>query len=328
MASRIFGGANLSDIARAARQRPESAQTEAAGGVSPGRPVLAAAELALTGRVVPPLERENIFSVDPKRCRAWAFHNRTAAWYTRDRCQDLIESIAKDGQQEPTVARKLSGDPNFDYELIYGMRRRFACEFLNARLKLRVIDADDARAAVLMHIENADRQDITPMERALSFQSQLEARIFPTQDALADAIGLTKGQVSKLIKAATLMRHTTISQLLVDKSAVPVDAAYKLATLWDRPGAKEVILKAAQNLLQRDRAGRSPSDLVKALIASLDRSRKFEPIQKQYNLGAAGRVTVTRNARGKVTLAFPQGLADVEAETVVAAVEQIIKDLG
>src|ERR1700728_3531208 len=100
-----------------------------------------------------------------------------------------------------------------------------------------------------------------------------------------------------------------------------------LATLWDRPGAKEVILKAAQNLLQRDRAGRSPSDLVKALIASLDRSRKFEPIQKQYNLGAAGRVTVTRNARGKVTLAFPQGLADVEAETVVAAVEQIIKDL-
>jgi ParB family transcriptional regulator, chromosome partitioning protein len=328
MASRIFGGANLSDIARAARPRPESAQAEVAGSVSPGRPVLAAAELALTGRVVPPLERENIFSVDPRRCRAWAFHNRTAAWYSRDRCQDLIESMAKDGQQEPAVARKLSGDPNFDYELIYGMRRRFACEFLNARLKLRVIDADDARAAVLMHIENADRQDITPMERALSFQSQLEARIFPTQDALADAIGLTKGQVSKLIKAATLMRHTTISQLLVDKSAVPVDAAYKLATLWDRPGAKEVILKAAQNLLQRDRAGRSPSDLVKALIASLDRSRKFEPIQKQYNLGAAGRVTVTRNARGKVTLAFPQGLADVEAHAVVAAVEQIMKDLG
>jgi ParB/RepB/Spo0J family partition protein len=326
MASRIFGGANLSDIARAARERPE---TPGEGDkAAPGRPVLAAAELALTGRVVAPLERENIFHVDPRRCRAWSHHNRTAAWYTRDRCQDLIESIAKDGQQEPVVARKLAGDANFDYELIYGMRRRFACEHLNTKLKLRVIEADDARAAVLMHIENADRQDITPMERALSFQSQLEARIFPTQEALADAIGLTKGQVSKLVKAASLMRHATLTQLFVDKSAVPVDAAYKLATLWERPGAKEVILKAAQNLLQKERAGRSPVDLIKALLASLDRSRKFEPVQKQYNLGAIGRVILTRNARGKVTLAFPQGLAMVDKSALVAAIEQIVKDLA
>jgi ParB family chromosome partitioning protein len=327
MASRIFGGVNLSDIARGSRDRPGSvpADAEQAG---PGRPVLAAAELALTGRVAPPLERDNIFSVDPKRCRAWGHHNRTSAWYTRDRCQDLIESIAKDGQQEPVVARRLTGDAEFDYELIYGMRRRFACEFLNTRLKLRIIEADDARAAVLMHIENADRQDITPMERAMSFQSQLEARIFPTQDALADAIGLTKGQVSKLIKAATLMRQATITQLFPDKSVVPVDAAYKLAMLWDRPGAKEVILKAAQNLLQKERAAPSPADTLKTLLTSLDRSRKFDPIQKQYNLGAAGRVTVTRNARGKVTMAFPQGLAGIEHEAVLKTVEQILRELA
>ncbi len=326
MASKIFGGANLSDIARSARERPDGAASS--DKAAPGRPVLAAAELALTGRVVPPLERENIFLVDPRRCRAWSHHNRTAAWYTRERCHDLIESIAKDGQQEPAVARKLNGDPQFDYELIYGMRRRFACEYLNARLKLRVIDADDARAAVLMHIENADRQDITPMERALSFLSQLEARIFPTQEALADAIGLTKGQVSKLVKAAGLMRHATLTQLFPDKSAVPVDAAYKLATLWERPGAKEVILKAAQNQLQKDRAGRSPVELLRVLLASLDRSRRFEPLQKQYNLGPVGRVVVTRNARGKVTLAFPQGLAGTDRAVIAAAIDQIIKDLG
>ena len=208
------------------------------------------------------------------------------------------------------------------------MRRRFACEFLNARLKLRVIEADDARAAVLMHIENADRQDITPMERAISFQSQLEARIFPTQDALADAIGLTKGQVSKLVKAATLMRQATLTQLFPDKSAVPVDAAYKLAMLWERPGAKEVILKAAQNLLQKERAGRVPAETLKNLMASLDRSRKFDPIQRQYNLGAAGRVTVTRNARGKVTFAFPLGLAGIDAELVLKTLEQILGELS
>ena len=325
MASKIFGGANLSDIARAARPAAEAASTDKP---APGRPVLAVAELALTGRVAPPLERENIFLVDPKRVRPWKYHNRTAAWYTRDRCQDLMDSIAKDGQQEPAVARRITGDAAFDYELIYGMRRRFACEYLNTKLKLRVIEADDTRAAVLMHIENADRQDITAMERALSFQAQLEAKLFPTQEALSDAIGLSKQQVAKLVKAAGLMRHTTISQLFPDKSVVPVDAAYKLASLWDRPGAKEVILKAAQNLLQKERAGRSPADVLKTLLASLDRSKQFEPVQKQYNVGAARRVTVTRNARGKVTLAFPQGLQGLEKGEVLTAVEQILKEMG
>lgn len=324
MASKLFGGANLSDIARSVKERGEPSPFDKPGSA---RPVVPAAELALTGRVTPELERENIFAVDPKRVRPWKYHNRTEAWYTRERCQDLIDSIAKDGQQEPAVARRLKGDPGFDYELIYGMRRRFACELLGKKLKLRVVEADDAQAAVLMHIENADRQDITPMERALSFQMQIEAKVFATQEALAEAIGLSKGQVAKMLKAAGVLRHATLAGLFADKSAIPVIQAYNLAMLLERPGAKEVILQAAKNLA-RDGEGRAPAEVIRTLIGSLDRSRKFQPVQKQYNVGTARRVTVTRNARGKVTLAFPQGLQGVERAEVIKAVEEILKDLG
>jgi len=324
MTSRLFGGANLSDIARSVKERAEPSPFDKP---SAARPILPAAELALTGRAAPELERENIFAVDPKRVRPWVHHNRGAVWYTRERCQDLIESIAKDEQQEPALARRLKGDANYDYELIYGMRRRFACEVLGRKLKLRVIEADDVRAAVLMHIENADRQDITPMERAVSFQALLEARVFASQDLLAEAMNLSKGQVSKLLKAASLLRQGAIGGLLAERSAVPVEQAYKLATLLERPGAKEVILQAAKNLA-RDGEGRAPAEVLRVLIGSLDRSKKFEPVQKQYNVGAAGRVVVTRNARGKVTLAFGQGLKGVEKADVVKAVEEILKDLG
>ncbi len=324
MASKLFGGANLSDIARSVKERGEPSPFDKPGSA---RPVVPAAELALTGRVAPELERENIFAVDPKRVRPWKYHNRTEAWYTRERCEDLIDSIAKDGQQEPAVARRLKGDPNFDYELIYGMRRRFACELLGKKLKLRVIETDDAHAAVLMHIENADRQDITPMERALSFQTQIEAKVFATQDALAEAIGLSKGQVAKMLKAAGVLKHATLAGLFADKSAIPVIQAYNLAMLLERPGAKEVILQAAKNLA-RDGEGRAPAEVIRTLIGSLDRSKKFQPVQKQYNVGTARRVTVTRNARGKVTLAFPQGLQGVERAEVIKAVEEILKDLG
>ena len=321
---KLFGGVNLKDIASQVKDKGEGSPLEK----STATPKLAAAELALKGRSMPSLERENILAVDPKRCRPWKFHNRTDAWYTRERCQDLIDSIVKDGQLEPALARKVEGDSKHEFELIFGMRRRFACEATGQKLKIRVIEADDARAAILMHIENADRQDITPMERAMSFANQAEAKVFPTQEAMAEALGVSKGQVAKMIKAAGLFRHAAIAALFEDRSEVPVEQAYKLAALMERPGAKEVVLKAAQNMGARGAAKRSPAEVLKGLIASLDRSKTFEPVKREYNVGAKGRVQVTRNARGKVTLAFPTGLAGLDKDAVLAAVEKIVKDLG
>jgi ParB/RepB/Spo0J family partition protein len=324
MASKLFGGMNLSDVAKQIKQKADPSPYMS----SPTRPKVPAAELALTGRTSPLVERTNVLSVDPRRCRPWQYHNRTAAWYTKDRCQDLIDSVVKDGQLEPALARKLNDDPNFDFELIYGLRRRFAAEFTHTKLKIRLTEADDAKAAVLMHIENADRQDITAMERALSFQQQLEAKIFSTQEAMAEAFGLSKGQVTKLLKAAQLMKQTSIAQLFVDKSAVPVEAAYQLAVLMDRPGAKDVVLKAAQNLLAKGEGGRTPAATLKVLAGSLDRSRHVEPIKREYHVGPSTRMSVTRNPKGKVTLAFPKGLREADRAGLLLAIDKLLKDLG
>ena len=110
--SKVFGGLNLGDIATGVRERGEVSPFDRAGGT---KPIVPAADLALSGRSIPAIERETVLSVDPRRCRPWKYHNRTEAWYTRERCADLIESIAKDGQLEPALARKIVGDPNFDY---------------------------------------------------------------------------------------------------------------------------------------------------------------------------------------------------------------------
>ena len=100
MASKLFGGVNLSDVAKQVKERAEPSPFLK----SPAQPRLAAAELALTGRAAPTFERENILSVDPKRCRPWKYHNRSNAWYTKERCEDLIDSMGKDGQLEPALA--------------------------------------------------------------------------------------------------------------------------------------------------------------------------------------------------------------------------------
>jgi ParB family transcriptional regulator, chromosome partitioning protein len=324
MASKLFGGLNLSDVAKQVKERAEPSPYQN----SAAKPRLAAAELALTGRSTPTFERENILSVDPKRCRPWKYHNRSVTWFTKDRCQDVIDSIVKDGQLEPALARKLTGDANFDFELIYGMRRRFAAEFTHSKLKVRLTDADDAKCAVLMHIENADRQDITPMERAISFQTQLDGKVFATQDAMGEAFAVSKGQVTKLLKAAQLLKVTAIAQLFTDKSAVPIEAAYQLAVMMERPGAKDVVVKAAQNWHSRGEGGRPAAAVLKQLVASLDRSKRIEVLRREYHLGPSTRMTAVRNPKGKVTLAFPKGLNESDREGLMAAMDKLLKDLG
>jgi len=324
MASKLFGGIKLSEVAKQIKEKGDPSPYES----SPARPVMPAAELALTGRTSPMAERTSILSVDPKRCRPWKFHNRSNTSLTKETCQDLIDSLPRDGQLEPALARKVVGNADFDFELIYGMRRRFAAEFTHTKLKVRLTDADDARCAVLMHIENADRQDITAMERALSFQQQLEAKIFSTQESMAEAFGLGSPQVTKLLKAAQLFKHAPLVQLFPERSAVPVAPAYELVTLMERPGAKDIVLKAAQNLSARGEGARTPAATIKYLTGSLDRSKRIEPLKREYNVGPSTRMTVVRNPKGKVTMAFPKGLRESDRDGLLAAIDKLLKDLG
>lgn len=321
--SKLFGGKSLAELASTPVQRTAEATALERAAVKPNLP---SAELALRGRPQLNLERESIYAVDPRRCRPWKYHNRNAAWYTTERCADLIGSVAKDGQREPALARKIEGDADFDYEIIYGMRRRFTAEHLNLKLKVRLEDIDDTKAAILMHIENADREDVSPMERAISFSQHLAAKLFPTQEAMADALGVSKGQVTKMLKAAELMQHSSITALLPDTTVVPVEQAYKLASLMDRPSAKEVILEAAKNLRREKSANREAGAVLRLLIQSLDRTQKFKPLTRKYRVGGDKEIVVTRDLKGKVTITFAVGMKDLQAAELTPIISQALTD--
>lgn len=326
MSEKRFGGMGLGEIAQTVKTEGQAAPAAKPENTAPR--AVPIGELAVRGATAPASERVTILQVDPKRCRAWKFHDRHPSWYRRERCLDLIESIPKDGQQEAALGRRLEGDPDFDYELIFGMRRRFACEFLNRPLKLQVTSADDRRAAVLMHIENADREDITPMERALSFTRQLRENLFRTQEEMAEAKHLSKGMVTQMVKAAEILAVDSIGKLFPDITGVPIAGAYKLAVAMGDSGSREVILSAARHLAKKpDTAQLSPAAILKLLVSAPERSRRVSTVKKSMNVGQAGRMDITRNPQGKITLAFPKGFQESTEEEIVSAVRRAFKDL-
>jgi len=290
--------------------------------------------IAGQGVTQPAQRRETIYSVNARRCRAWKGHDRDLSWYTPERCSDLIESIGATQQNEAAVARRTVDDPNFDFEIIVGMRRRYSCEYLNKPLKLVLRELTDQEAFVLMYSENKDRQDLMPMERARSVRRQLLQKIFPTQEALGQSIRVSKGMVTQMVRAAEMLEHEWFTKLFASEIVIPVDPAYKLAMLIEAEPKAQAVMAAARNLVKREKHRQmTPTAIMKFLLTAPERSSMDAsegggsasvPTKTPFNIGNTDRMTLTRNAKGKVTLAFTRFSPDME-EQILAAVRTALK---
>ncbi len=221
-----------------------------------------------------PTEKENLIllvEIDPKRCKPWRYHNRDSAWLTKEHCADLVRTLKREGQQDHILVRKLEGDPDADYEIIYGVRRAYVCaEILNKPVIAHITDLDDKTCMMLMHAENASSKDISEFERAYSFSQQMKSGLFKNQTEMAEMMGLSQGSISKMIKAAEILEIDWIAALFKTKMGIPVKPAYILSTLLKRTDARERV-KTEAFLIQKNMAyTKAPraSKVLRRLIAA------------------------------------------------------------
>jgi len=143
-------------------------------------------------------------TVDPFRCRIWALNGRIDDYVTEVSCRAEIESVARDGQLVPVIGRQLEGDPDFDIEVICGMRRLFIARHLKTPLRIQVRELTDRQAAVVVEAENSLRKQTSPYERGLWLAKLLKQNLYRSQDEMARELGITPTQVTRLLKFAEL----------------------------------------------------------------------------------------------------------------------------
>lgn len=186
------------------------------------------------------------YSVDPRRCRMWRYHNRLQDYITRENTSELIESIRINGQRQAALARELKDDPDYDYELVYGARRRFACAELGIELRVRVTRMSDRLALAEMDAENRPRKDISDYERALDYRRWLDDGLYPNQSELGVAIGVSKSWLSRVLRLADMPAQ------VVNAFASPLDLrieyGYELAKLLEDADRRKRIIAEAKRL--------------------------------------------------------------------------------
>lgn len=115
--------------------------------------------------------------------------------------EELAQSIRLAGLMQPIVVRPLDGG---GYELIAGERRWRAAKMAGlATIPAIIRVADDRRSAELALIENVQREDLNPIERANAYRT-LMTRFQMTQADVADRVGLDRSSVANMLRLLEL----------------------------------------------------------------------------------------------------------------------------
>src|SRR5579871_3456346 len=107
----------------------------------------------------------------------------------------LSESIRNHGVLQPLVVRK-AGDA---YQLIAGERRLRAAQLAGlAEVPVHVVTFDDQQVFEAALVENIQRSDLNPIEKAQGFKEYLD-KFGLTQEQFAARLGLDRSSISNLV---------------------------------------------------------------------------------------------------------------------------------
>ena len=118
----------------------------------------------------------------------------------KESLKELAQSIKEYGILEPILVRKKG---KF-YEIIAGHRRVEAAKIAGLeKVPCLLVEVDDKKALPLALVENLQREDLNPIERALSFKDLIEKYGF-SQKEIAKLLGKSKEYVANTLRLLKL----------------------------------------------------------------------------------------------------------------------------
>ncbi len=111
----------------------------------------------------------------------------------------LVESMRESGQQVPILVRRNPADPE-RFQVAYGHRRLNAARRLGIAVKALVRALNDDQLILAQGKENAERRNLTFIERAL-FAKALSERGFDRK-VIGEALSVQKSELSRLFQVA------------------------------------------------------------------------------------------------------------------------------
>ena len=213
----------------------------------------------------------------------------------------LAESLKEHQMLQPILVRRVAGR----YQLISGERRlRAAIRAGWKTVPARVREADDRLVAELAIVENLQRKDLNPIEKALSFQRYLDEHQCK-QDDLAARLKIDRSTIANLLR---LLELPEAVRGAVQKSELTAGHARALLPLGDEPlqiefGARVVregwsVRETERQVRERIQAEDGPEPTAKSTARS-QVSEQVAALERELRMALGTKVEIRQASRGK-----------------------------
>jgi ParB family transcriptional regulator, chromosome partitioning protein len=220
--------------------------------------------------------------------------------------EELAASIKKLGIVQPLTVREIE---NGRYQLIAGERRLRAARLAGlTHVPAYIRTADDQAMLELALVENIQREDLDPIEVAISFQRLIEECKL-TQEQLSERVGKQRSTIANYVR---LLRLPAEIQLGIRSKHVMMGHARTLINI-ENPKTQ---IQVYYNIIDGDLSVRQAEDLVRTLQsvkikdpALKERKKKlnddFLQLSEHLNRIFSTKVNFRINEQGKGKIVIP-----------------------
>lgn len=249
----------------------------------------------------------SISNISISSIEANPFNPRTN--FEKDALEQLSESIAEHGIIQPLTVRKLGGDK---YQLISGERRFRASQLaglIEVPAYIRI--ANDQTMLEMALVENIQREDLNPIEVALSYQRLIDDCDL-TQEKLSQKIAKSRSSITNHLR---LLKLPVDIQIGVKNKVITMGHARALVSAGDEETQVALFRQVVENNLSvRDIESilRGDDVDVSKQKATKEKQVKFKISPAEYTfkehlsdrLNAKVDISKSQNGTGKVVINF------------------------
>ncbi len=200
----------------------------------------------------------NIIELELESIEVNPFQPRTS--FNEETLQQLATSIKELGVIQPITVRKLDFNK---YQLVSGERRFRASKLIGLKTVPAYIRiANDNESLTMALVENIQRQDLDPIEVALSYQRLID-EINLTQEQLSDRVGKKRSTIANYLR---LLKLDPIIQTGIRDGFISMGHGRALINIEDTQVQLEIYEKVLSNAL----SVRETEALVRALNSDED----------------------------------------------------------
>ncbi|MEN1785593.1 MAG: ParB/RepB/Spo0J family partition protein, partial [Bacteroidota bacterium] len=207
----------------------------------------------------------NVVELDLEAIEVNPFQPRTN--FNDESLQELATSIRELGIIQPITVRKLDFNR---FQLVSGERRYRASKIVGlSTIPAYIRIANDQESLEMALVENIQRQDLDPIEIALSYQRLLD-EIEITQEQLSDRVGKKRSTITNYLRLLKLhpiiqtgMRDSFVS-MGHGRALINIEKKDDQIDIYEKVVADSLSVRETENLVKAYKEGKSGSSNAKS----------------------------------------------------------------